>query len=278
MLILRLILTQGTHSIIDAQCVFRCPAENDVLSLDVTYFNRFLLSMEGAFRLSVLRFVLYPYFFRIRIRLVGLQLFYCRVNSSRIVTPMIHRIGENLISHQPFAHLSHAVILTGREDDRVLLHGWTEEASATALRCYHVRCEADEQRVPGCAINDFTHQLSVSHYVGQRYLVHGIDAEIFIQHLGAEVLSESVLRDSLNRCDFAPQGCKLLGIEISFWHERECLYRLCGNSSIVHLGKECRPFGSRLLVVAIHLHDEVMAKAQQTCSVHRQVAHGSIKL
>ena len=143
-LVLRLILTQGTHGVIDAQCIFRCPAENDVLSFDVTYFYRFLFNMKSAFRLTILGFVLYPYFLRLCISLSRLQLFYCRVNGSRVVTPMVHRIGEDLIPHQPFAHLPHAVILTGREDDRVLLHGWTEEASATALRCYHVRCEADE--------------------------------------------------------------------------------------------------------------------------------------
>ena len=278
MLILRLILTQGTHGVIDTQCVFGCSAENDVLSLDVTYFYRFILSMEGTFRFSVLSFVLYPYFFRLRINFSRLQLFYCRVNGSRVVTPMVHRISKDLIAHQPLAHLSHAVILAGGEDDRVLLHGWTEEASAASLRRYYVCSEANEQRVPGCSVNHFTYQLPVSHYVGQRYLVHGIDAEIFIQHLGVEVLSEAVLRNSLNRCDFAPQGCKLLGVKVSFWHKRERLYRLRSDCAIVHFCKEHRPFGSRLLVVAIHPHDEVMAQTQQTGSVHRQFAHGSIKL
>ena len=32
----------------------------------------------------------------------------------------------------------------------------------------------------------------------------------------AGALSEAVLRDAFYRCDFAPQGCKLLGVEISF--------------------------------------------------------------
>ena len=50
-----------------------------------------------------------------------------------------------------------------------------------------------------------------------------------------------------------------------------------GDGTIIHLAEEHRPFGSRLLVVAIHPHHEVVAKAQETCPVHRQVAHGSIK-
>ena len=81
---------------------------------------------------------------------------------------------------------------------------------------YIVRCEADEYRIPWCSINHFAYQLPISHYVGQGYLVHGIDTELLVQHLGVEVLTEAVSRDSLDRCDLAPQGCQLLGIEICF--------------------------------------------------------------
>ena len=156
MTILCLILTQGTHGVIDTQCVFRCSAEYDILRLDVTHFYGLLLSMEGAFRFTVFVFVLHPYLLSLRIRLIRLQFFYGRMNGSRVVTPMVYRISENLIAHQPFAHLSYAMILTGREDNRVLLHGWTEETSATALRCNHICSETYEQWIPWSSVNHFT--------------------------------------------------------------------------------------------------------------------------